>query len=123
MTKATLLDISPDEYHSRPGLSASIATTLIARSPLHAYTAHPCFGGKGKVATKEMDRGAVVHRLSLGRGKDFAIIDVDDWRTKDARQQRDDARAQGLVPIKRGDFQAALEIAQQVSEQLGARGI
>lgn len=122
--KAQLLDITPDEYHRRPGLSASIATTLIERSPLHAYTEHPCLGGvRNDTPTKEMDRGAVVHEIALGKGKGFAVIDVDDWRTKDARQQRDAARAAGLVPIKAADFEAAQVIAAKVIEQLAARGI
>ena len=48
MGEPQILRISPDEYHERDGLSASVATTLINKSPLHAWSQHPKYGGKSK---------------------------------------------------------------------------
>lgn len=115
---AKILEVSPDGYHQLPGLSASIATTLIMRSPLHAWQQHPLYGAKGKKPTKEMDRGQVVHALSLGKGKGFRVLDVDDFRTKAARELRDTAREEGLVPIKREDFEEASACAAAVVKKL-----
>jgi hypothetical protein len=120
---ASILDESPDEYHALPGLSASIAATLISRSPLHAWSPHPCFGGRGKVPTPAMDRGTVVHRLVLGKGKDYRALPYDDWRTNAAKEAKEQARAEGLVPILQKDMIAALEIAVAVGTNLNDRGI
>jgi hypothetical protein len=120
---ARILDISPDEYHTRPGLSASIATTLIGRSPRHAWHEHPCFGGKGKAPTSAMDLGQVVHALVLGRGKAFAPVPFDDFKTKAARETRDNFRAAGLVPILTHQFVRARSIAAAALWQLRERGI
>lgn len=117
MSTAKILHVSTAEYHARPGLSASIAKTLLSRSPLHAKTEH------GKPPTDAMDRGSVVHRLVLGAGKDFAIIPFDDYRTKAAKEARDKARADGLVPIKEEAFAEAVAIAESVRAQLTKRGI
>jgi len=120
---AKLLDVSPDEYHRLPGLSASIAATVIARSPLHAWTEHPCFGGVRTEPTDEMDRGSVVHRLVLGAGKAYDVHDFRDWRTKDAREARDASRAKGAVPILLHKFRDAETIAEHVRAGLAARGL
>lgn len=120
---ATLLDISPDEYHTRPGLSASIATTLIKRSPMHAWQEHPAFGARGKEPTKAMDRGTVLHHLVLGKGKDFRVLDFDDWRTSKAKEARDQARAEGLVPILASAYQDAYHAAVAIMRALVDRGV
>lgn len=120
---ARILRISPDEYHQRDGLSASIATTLIARSPLHARAQHPKFGGKGKTPTKAMDRGTIVHALVLGKGKTFAVLEHDDYRKKAAQEERDAARDMGLVPILRREFDEAQQICASIWHQLGKLGV
>ncbi len=120
---ARILDILPDEYHTRPGLSASIATTLITRSPLHAHAEHPCFGGKGKTPTREMDFGTVGHALVLGKGKQFESLDFDDWKTRAAQAARKHARDAGKVPILAHHLTRAEACAEAVVRQLGERGI
>lgn len=96
---ARVVDCDPEQYHARPGLSASIAATLIARSPLHAWSQHPAYGGKGKKATKAMDEGTIGHRLVLGKGRDYRALDFDDYRTNAAKAARDAAIADGFVPV------------------------
>lgn len=114
---AKILDVTADEYHRLPGLSSTVAKVLLAQSPLHAQAAH------GKRPTAEMDRGTVVHALALGAGKSFVVLDFDDWRTKLAKEARDEARAQGLTPILEKGFAAAQTIALSVIGQLAERGI
>lgn len=120
---ARLLDIAPEEYHARDGLSASIATTLITRSPLHAWQQHPRYGGRGKAPTKAMDIGSVVHALVLGVGKAFEVLAFDDYRTKAAQTARDKARAEGRVPILLEAYETAQIIAGELLAQLADRGI
>jgi PDDEXK-like domain of unknown function (DUF3799) len=115
---AQILRISPDEYHQRPGFSASCAKTLIERSPLHAWSQHPLYGAKGKKPTKEMDFGTVGHTLVLGKGKRIETLDYDNFLTKDAKADRDAARAAGKVPVLTKDHNRATAAAQRVTEQL-----
>lgn len=112
-----VLDISPDEYHALPHFSSTLAKTLISRSPLHAKEE------RGKVPTEEMDRGAVVHTLTLGRGARYKALPYDDWRTKEARAHRDLARQQGLVPIKEVSLVEYQKIADAIVRELAGRGI
>lgn len=119
---AKLIKVTPDEYHALPpAFSQSLATTLIAKSPLHARTQQ--LDGSGKAPTDSMDLGNVVHSLVLGTGKKYAVLEYNDFRTKAAKEARDAARARGQVPILRDDFEEARQIAIRIHEQLDARGI
>ncbi len=114
---ARILNVTPEEYHQLPGLSSSIAKTIIAKSPAHAKAAYR------KKVTPAMEIGDVGHRLVLGKGKAFKELPYDDWRTKDAKRDRDAARAAGLVPIKTEDFANANVMAEKVRVDLAERGI
>lgn len=125
---ARILPISIDAYHAdrigeRPTLSASIAQTLISRSPLHAWQQHPRLGGIGKAATKAMDAGTVIHKLVLGAGRDLFAIDAPDFRTKAAQTARDEARARGDVPILAHDLDEARTAADAIRARFADRGI
>lgn len=120
---ARILDIEPDEYHLREGLSASIANTLITRSPRHAQHEHPKMGGVGKAPTPEMDFGQVGHAIVLGRGRRFAPVPYDDYKKQDARKARDEIRAAGLIPILHHQLTRAEKCAAAVIRQLEERGI
>lgn len=114
---ARILDISPDEYHARPGLSSTIAKTLLARSPLHAKSMI------GKRPTKGMDRGSIIHRLLLGKGKDYVVINHANFTTKLAKAERDAARAAGLVPVIADDFEDYCKAAESIRVQLADRDL
>lgn len=111
---ARILGVSPDEYHTLPGLSASIATTLITRSPRHAQ--HEI--GKGKAPTAAMDFGTVVHAITLGKGKRYAPVPFEDWRTNAAKETREKFRAEGLVPLLHHQLTAAEQCAAAITEKL-----
>lgn len=115
--RAQLLDITPDEYFARPGLSSTKAKTLHARSPRHAREA------REKDPTKAMDNGSVVHRLVLGKGKDYEVLQYGDYKTKAAQTARDAARAAGKVPIIEPAFHEANLAAEAIRIQLAERGI
>ncbi len=122
MTAEFLPDIKADAYHQLPGLSSSIATTLIMKSPLHAWMQHPHYGGKGKKPTKAMNLGTVVHALVLGAGKEYAVLEYDNYKTKLAQEARDVAIVRGLVPILAHEHDEAVVIAAKVTHGLSERG-
>lgn len=118
MTIARLIDVSPDDYHTLPGFSASLAKELIAKSPLHAR--HMDLNRGDKPSTKAMDRGDVCHTLMLGRGKRIAPLPFDDWRTAASKASREKARAEGYVPILAEKHDEAAKMCAAVTERLRA---
>jgi len=120
-------DMSCEDYFAdpcpAPSLTQSLAKLLIARSPLHAKCAHPRL--RDTVVEVEPESyekakaiGNAVHRLMIGRGKDLVIADFDSWRSKDAKSERDDAVAAGMVPILRHHFDVATAMVAAGREQL-----
>lgn len=112
-----LLDITPDEYHALDAFSSSVAKLIIARSPAHARV------GYRKAPTKAMDRGDVIHRLVLGKGKDYQVIQHANYTTKAAKAERDEARANGFTPVLAHDFESYNIAAEGIRVQLADRGI
>lgn len=112
-----LYDLSAEQYHAdpcpAPSVSHSVARLLIDRSPLHAKNAHPRLtpGPREETKRRDMALGTAAHKLMLGKGKSLVVIDADDFRTKDARAQRDEAAAKGLTPVLRADFDRAEAMA------------
>ncbi len=115
---AEILNVTPEQYFALPGLSSSIAKVIVEKSPLHAKVARD----SEREATKNMDRGAVIHRLVLGKGKSFTAVDADDWRTNKAKDARDAARAQGLVPVLAKHLDEHRVAAEKIREELARRG-
>jgi len=117
-----LLNCSVEQYHADPcvipSLSASIAHTLISKSPLHAFTEHPRLGGKKRPETKETDKGSLIHALVLGKGKDTVVLPYQNWQTKAAREDREAARLAGKIPTLEKDYVEAVEIANQINWRL-----
>ena len=97
-------DISEAEYHAdpcpEPSLSASILKVLVSKTPMHAAAKHPRLTLDREADDRErFDIGKAAHSLMLGDPKDFVIVDADDWRTKDAKAERDEAYAEGKIPL------------------------
>jgi hypothetical protein len=67
---------------------------------------------------QRLDDGSVRHTLMLGEGKQFKILDAPDYRTKEARVQRDAYRAAGFVPILIGQYRKANQMVKAAREQL-----
>jgi hypothetical protein len=92
--------IPEDAYHRDPvpggSLSVSGAKLLLPPSCPAVYKYNRDHGHR---ASKAQDKGTVVHGLVLGTGAPVRVIDADSYRTKAAQQQRDEAIADGCVPV------------------------
>ena len=92
------------QYHSdpapSPSLSASIAKILISHSPMHARAAHPKLNPHAVSDENEIfDIGTAAHSLLL-EGIDVMVeVPYDDWRTKAAKEMREEIRRSGKIPI------------------------
>lgn len=127
MRTEILYDVPEDAYHAdpceTPALSQSIAHTLITASPAHAYLEHPKLGGEPRKPTASMDLGSLVHSLLLGAGIRVHLVSADNWTTKSAREERDEARANGELPVLVKDMAEAQALVEVVRPKLRDRGI
>ena len=119
-------DISDEQYHSdpciEPSLSASIAKVICTESPLHAKLRHPRLTPQPEVKeSKAMDMGSALHALVLQPKRISDLVEIvhsDDWRTKAAKQARDQAREEGKAPILASIFEEAQETAETLRSNL-----
>jgi hypothetical protein len=60
---------------------------------------------------RHFDFGTAAHRLVLGEGADFVVIDADSYRTKAAQAARDEAQAAGAAPLLNHEYDQVKEMA------------
>lgn len=94
-------DGMPDEvYHGDPvpggSLSASGAKLLLPPN-CPAKFRHERL--HGRAPKRDFDLGHVAHKKVLGVGAEIVVVDAANWQTKAAREQRDEAYAEGKVPV------------------------
>ena len=116
-------DIPETDYHADPlaipSLSASIASTLLSRSPKHAWMQHPRLNtAAGAVTRTDFDIGSAAHALLLRGVDDFDVIDVANYQTKAAKQQRDAAHAASRIPLKRADWERVQAMVAAARRQI-----
>jgi hypothetical protein len=109
VSRATLaprgvLTLPADEYHAdpceQPSLSASIAHVICSQSPAHARAAHPKLNpDRVREESERFDVGNAAHTILLEGVDRLAVIDFPDWRTTAAKEARDQARADGRIPL------------------------
>ena len=95
---ATFIDgLSADDYHAdKTSISSTGLRALLKPGCPAQYKYdrdHPA------PPKREFDLGHAAHKLILGEGEEIGVTEWDDWRTKAAREQRDNIRATGAVPL------------------------
>ncbi len=107
-----------------PSLSSGIAHKIITQSPLHGWIAHPRLNPNHKPEEDStFDLGACAHAVLLEGEESIASVEADDWRTKAAKEARDQARAQGKIPVlsrKLPDIRAMADEARSALKRLKA---
>lgn len=93
-SEARLVHDMPDaDYRRYPAVSQSGLKTILDCPARYDWErTHP------KIK-RAFDLGHVVHADLLGVGAGVHVVDAPDWRTKAARDEADEARTAGLVPI------------------------
>jgi len=97
-------DIPATAYHAdpcpEPSLSSSICKMLCLDSAAHAWYAHPRLNPAAiEDDAEKFDIGTAAHALLLEGKRALVIIDAKDYRTNDAKLQRDAAYEVGLTPL------------------------
>lgn len=123
MTPGLFSGLPAAEYHAdpceAPSLSASLIHLLCARSPWHAWTAHPKLNPDYQPEeSARFDLGTAAHAFILQGATDFVIVDAPDWRTKDAQTTRDAARRAGKTPLLRSQWEQVEALAAALGPQL-----
>lgn len=117
-------DIPNSDYHADPveggSLSSSGARALLPPSCPARFRWHQ---DHGQPSTDHFDFGHAAHQLVLGVGDPIAIIDADDWRTKAAKEARDEARAAGHIPLLADDMLIVEAMADALREHPVARAL
>ncbi len=110
-------DVPEIAYHSDTvSLSVSGAKLLLKAPALYRWRLdHP--------EHKDVfDIGHAAHALVLGVGAKIRVVYAEDWRSKDAREEREDARANGETPLLDKDHRRVQEMADALSgHQLAMR--
>lgn len=89
-----------------PSMNSGAAHALLTQSPLHTFQSHPRLNPNYRPEhSSRLDLGTIAHAVLLeGDESKVEVIEADDWRTKDAKTQRDAARAAGMIPILAKDM-------------------
>jgi PDDEXK-like domain of unknown function (DUF3799) len=109
-----------DPVAAGPSLSASTIHTLLAQSPRHAWTAHPRLNPAYQAEEREaFDLGTAAHAFLLEGDDAFTLLPYPDYRTRAARDQRDEARRAGKVPLLENRWADVVAMATQAWRQIG----
>lgn len=125
-----LVSLSAEAYHAdpcaTPSLSASIAHMIVSLSPAHARERHPRLGRYQPTeddASEAKQKGSILHALLLGEEHRVAVVDVESWRTKDARTLRASLLAERKIAVKRSEYAEAIVTANAIAKGLAEAGI
>ena len=98
------------EYHAHPGINAS-TLKAVAKHPL----AKVLWDMEHRVHKPALDVGSAAHSLILeGHLNDVEVVDAENWRTKAAREQADEIRARGMIPMLAHDITPIEDMAVSV---------
>lgn len=110
-----LYDLPAHEYHAMDGLgSTSIKTLADPEISLHEAR-YLLDHNEHKV---EYDVGTLAHALILEGSLDDLVVRVhaDTWRTKAAKEARDEAYAAGLIPVNDAEVETILDPVERMRD-------
>lgn len=103
--------INEETYFGLPYLSQSSMKSLLDCPARFRYEQD-----NRTVSSDAQDLGSTVHAILLGSGAPLTVIDAPDWRTKAAREARDEVRASGGIALLEKDYQRADAVAAAALE-------
>lgn len=117
ITEPCVIPSMPEEtYHADPvpgGSLSSGGARLLLEPGGPAKYAHQ----RGKQTnTTTFDIGKAAHTLALGAGAHIRVIDAADWRTKAAKEARDQAYADGATPILAADHSRVIAMVNALHD-------
>lgn len=103
-------DLDEATYHAHPtSLSVSGAKVMLKAPALYRWQQdHP-------VHKDVFDLGSAAHKLVLGVGAEIVEVEADSWRTKDAKEAKEAARAEGKIPLLTADHERVKAMADALA--------
>lgn len=115
ITEPGVYEIPNAAYHADPVHGGSLSSTGARRLIEPSCPAKFAWIREhGEEPKATFDFGHVAHRYVLTEGEIVEVVDAPDWRTKDARAQRDAARAAGKIPILDKDMAVVEDMAAAI---------
>lgn len=127
--KPGIYDMPAEQYHAdpcpEPSLSASIATILSKRTAKQAWFAHPRLNKNVCPKNKDyFDFGRAMHAAVLEPEKDLIEqVMAEDWRTQDARAQKESLQAAGKIPMLFKQYDKVQNMASAAREFIASTKI
>jgi len=91
-------------YHADPVPGGSLSSTGARRLlPPSCPAIFDWYRRNPEASKRTYDLGHAAHDTLLGGGPEIVVVDADNWLTKAAKAQRDEARERGAVPILRDE--------------------
>jgi hypothetical protein len=123
--KHGIYQISNEAYHADPCLSPSLSRgtikELLYKTPAHVFSKNKRLNPR-HVAKKEkeekFDIGNAAHSLFLEGINNCEIVYAKDWKTADAKRQRDEARLAGKTPLLEHQFDDVRDMVNAAHKQL-----
>lgn len=112
------------EYHNDPveGGSLSRSEAMLMLPPncpaLYEYRRR-----NREPATRCMDLGSAAHKSLLGAGPEVVPLDFDNYKTKKAQQQRDEAHEAGKIPLLAKELDVVDEMVDVLQRHPTARAL
>lgn len=107
-----IYEMTNEQYHADPvpggSLSSTGARRLLEPSCPALFRHEQLHGQKPR---RVFDFGSAAHQMVLGAGPELMVVNAEDWRTKAAREARDEAYAAGLVPLLLAEFEQVQQMA------------
>lgn len=103
-----------------PSLTSSLVKDLLSTAPRKVWQNTKRLNKDAQDARKtEFDLGTAAHAMFTGSGEPIVVIDAADFRSKAAKEQREQAYALGKTPILKKDMARVDAMATAALEQFG----
>lgn len=115
ITAPGIYDLPAAEYLADPVEGGSLSSTGARRLlPPSCPAMFDHERRNGRTDSAAFDFGHAAHKVVLGVGPDVVVVDADDWRSKAARDTRDEARAGGLIPVLASEWTVVEQMAAAI---------
>lgn len=104
--------IDAETYHRQTDVLSSSGARLLINPSCPAKFRYAM--DNPQPAKKTFDMGTAAHRLVLGDGPDLVVVDAKLWNTDAIRAEVAAIRAEGGVPLKRGEYDTVQAMAAAI---------
>ena len=107
------MDVPEHVYHRDPVDGGSLSSTGARRIIDACPAKYRWEQDNGRLSPRSMDFGTAAHTIVLGTGKPIHVMSDgnQDFRSLDARIERDEAEAGGYIVLKRADYDRVIGMA------------